>query len=168
MAKRKVVAAEAPVTEPLPREEAVPGAMADLSLETIAEALAEAEPLWLDDNWEARCPIPGYDGLVRYPAVMDLPRYKQWRQMADTAADEEREMTLAFIYVGDAPQARPFFFSMLYYRMALAFGTIALTRNGRDVDTIDLSSLPVSLVAWLALTAKYWLESQLTFRVDSR
>lgn len=143
-------------------------ALDDLLPDEVATLLAEADPLWLDDRWHAACPVPGYSGAVQYPPLMDLPRYKQWRRLADEASDEDRELTLAFIYVGDSPQPRPFFFSMLYYEMALAFGTVTLERDGRAVRPDDLSSVPIALVAWLALTAKYWLECQLTFRVGRR
>lgn len=150
------------------RDPTADDALDSLLLGDVAALLAETEPLWLDDAWHAACPVPGTSGAVRFPPVMDLPRYKVWRQMAEEASEEDRELTLAFIYVGDAAQPRPFFFSTLYYRMALAFAEIALDRDGRPVDPADLAALPVALVAWLALTAKYWLECQLTFRVDGR
>jgi hypothetical protein len=100
---------------------------------------------------------------------MGLDRYKRWRKMTDEAGDDDREMTLAFVYVGESQRTSPFFFSLLYYQLAAEFATVAIAgKDSQQMDLSDTDNLPVSLVAWLALTAKYWLENQLTFRVSSR
>lgn len=154
---------------PTPLTFAGESALDDLRPGDIAAARAEEPPLWLDHAWHAACPLPGFSGAVRFPPVLDLPRYRHWLKLTEAATDDDRDPALAFVYVGDSPALRAFPFSILYYRSALAFADITLTRqNETAVDPADLAALPFALVAWLALTAKYWLEAQMTFRLVSR
>jgi hypothetical protein len=60
MTKRKIETVEEPVTAEAGDEALVE----EMALTEIAGALAEKEPLWLDDKWEATCPVPGYEGRI--------------------------------------------------------------------------------------------------------
>lgn len=171
MATRKAPVDASPAPVDAAQAVAQPGAedpLDGLQPSDLAEMLAEEEPLWLDPHWHADCPFPGYTGSIQYPPVMSLPAYRVWFKMSSDATDEDREYTPAFIFIGDAPRQRLFFFTLLHFQMARVFGDVRLEAAGRPLDLDDLDAVPVSIVAWLALTAKYWLDRQLSFRVGSR
>ena len=158
-----------PKQKPVPVEEPQPEEL----LEEAPPAEAEdAEPKresirYLDELQSATCPIEGYSGLVRYPAIMDLPRYRLYRQVIADSEENDGQMTLAFVEHDDG-KIVPIWFSVLYYKLALTLAT-EISVTGPDTTNVrEIETIPVNLIAWLSLTAKEWLDSQLTFRVSHR
>lgn len=138
-------------------------------VEELAElqALVDTKIHYLDDLNSAECPIPGFSGKIKFPAIMDLPRYRDYRKIINESPDEDGQMTLAFV-TEESGRVVPVWFSVLYYRISLALGELDELVSPPGTDLNDISKLPVNMIAWLSLTVKEWLDNQLTFRVYRR
>lgn len=132
-----------------------------------SEPAAEPEIRYLDDDGSASCPIPGYTGAIVYPQVMDLTRYQMYRRIVAEMPDEDGALAMAFAVRSDTERIEPVWFSVLYFKLALALARVSIQMPA-DQRLDDIDTLPVNFVAWLSLTAKEWVTSQLTFRVHPR
>ena len=137
--------------------------------------------IFLDGN-TATSTIPGFEGRIIFPEVMDKHAYKAYRAhikaRAEAQGDDDTEDDIARVYVTlrdpetgneeEVPIVFSFGVTDVAFKLAKFEGFPPAVQKLLAPHNPDGDGLPLTLMALISRAAGEWVTRQLSFRLDSR
>lgn len=137
--------------------------------------------IFLDGNTAAST-IPGFEGQILFPEVMDKHAYKAYRAhiraRAEEQGDGDNEDDIARVYVTlinpetgqeeEVPLVFSFGVADVAFKLARFEGFPPAVQKLLGPHNPDGNGLPLTLMALISRAAGEWVARQLSFRLDSR